>query len=70
MKRKPLVMALLGLGFGMMTSVQAADKTDRIAQLEAQLKALQEEVAALKKSSRLKSPKSRIKSPRRARKRW
>ena len=51
MKRKPLVMALLGLGFGMMTSVQAADKTDRIAQLEAQLKALQEEVAALKKSS-------------------
>ena len=51
MKLNKITLALLALGIGLGGNVQAATDAERIAQLEAQMKALMEQLAALKAST-------------------
>lgn len=51
MKLKKITVALLAAGLGLAGTVHAASDAERIAQLEAQMKALMEQLAALKSST-------------------
>ena len=51
MKLNKITLALLALGIGLGSSAHAATDAERIAQLEAQMKALMEQLAALKAST-------------------